>query len=381
MQPLSKMFSRTIPVATLAVIGLALSPSVHADIRYTTQMQMGDAGGTGAGAAPAGAAPAIRTTTFIKDMHERVETDMSMGPIQMHQVTLTLCDKHQNVKLDDALKIYTTSPIGVASFGPPSRPGAPGHQMPEGKPGVGHVDMTFAVQDLGTEKVADLDTHHYKVSIHMQTSGCLGAGDSTMVMEEWLADVNGGLNCPERYAESRMVPNANGCQITYDMKGDWQKMRDMQGGMVVRQKIYNGDKVIMTSDMRAYSEAALDDSLFVVPADYKEVSQKDFDKAEADAMRKNMMGGMGNMFKSPDGGDAANPNGDNANNTGNDANPPSSNAGDAANNAVDKAGDAANNAANNAGDAANNATNNASDAADKAKEQVKKKIRLPHLPF
>lgn len=376
---LLKKFSRMIPLAAVAICGLTLAPSAQADIRYTTQMQFGGGGDAGAGATPASAPmPGIRTTTFVKDMRERVETDMNMGPMQMHQVALTLCDKHQSIKMDDALKIYTVAPIGVASFGPPSRPDAHRHQMPEGKPGVGHVTMTFNIQDIGMEKVAQLNAHHYKISIRTQTTGCIGSADTSMAIEEWVADAKGGLNCPERYSESRVVPNANGCQITYDMKGDWQKLRDIQGGMVVREKIYNGDKVMMTSDMRAYSEAALDDSLFAVPADYKEVSEKDFDKAEADAMRKSMMGGLGNMFKSPDGGDAANPA---ANNAADNAGDAANNAGDAANNAADNAGDAANNAANKAGDAANDATNKANDATDKAKDQVKKKLRIPHLPF
>jgi hypothetical protein len=352
-----RTFSLTPSLLALTAGTLVLAPVAHADVRYTTQMAFG--GMTAAapdGTTPAAATqPTIRTTTFVKDMHERVETVMNMGPIHTNQVMLTLCDKHQTIKMDPNLKIYTTAPIGVAAFAPPTRGGRmpAGEAMPGDKPGVGHVTMTFSTQDLGTEKVADLDAQHYKISLRTQTTGCIGDGDQTMQFEEWIAPVKGGMNCPERYSASRMVPNTNGCQITYDMKGDWDKMRDMQGGMVVRQKIYNGDKVIATTDLRDYSLAALDDSLFTVPTDFKEVSEADFDKAESDAMRKHMMGGMGQAAM------------DAVNGTATDA--------------AGTAKDAANGAAGNAADTANGAaTGTVDNAADKVKSKIPK-IKLPHF--
>jgi hypothetical protein len=355
----NRTFSLSPSLLSLAAGVLVLAPCAHADVRYTTQMTFGGMAPAAPpdGATPAGMTqPAMRTTTFVKDMHERVETVMNMGPIHTNQVILTLCDKHQTIKMDPDLKIYTAAPIGVATFAPPMRDRGrmpTGEAMPGDKPGVGHVTMTFTTQDLGTEKVADLDAQHYKISLRTQTTGCLGDGDRTMQFEEWVAPVKGGMSCPERYSASRMVPNTNGCQITYDMKGDWDKMRDMQSGMVVRQKIYNGDKVIATTDLRDYSLAALDDSLFTVPTDFKEVSETDFDKAEQDAMMKHMTGGTGQAATDP----------------------ASSTAADAAG----AAKDAANNAAGSAADTANGtATGTVDSAADKVKNKIPK-IKLPHF--
>lgn len=297
-------FSR--PSSFFALALLAAAPPAGADVRYTSQMTMGGAMPADAGPMPAGMTmPAIRTTTYVKDMHERVETSLQMGPIKTNTVTLTLCDKHQSLQLDDALKIYTVAPIGVMTFGPPpGMGGRNGMKMPEGKPGVGAVTTTLAVQDLGVEKVAQINNvHHYKFSIRNQTTGCIGQADATFVMEDWVAPIKGGLSCPERYAAApRIVPNAHGCQITYAFKGDTGKLPDIAGGMVVRMIIYadaQGTKVVAQQDLRDYSTALLDDALFAPPADYKEVSAEDFQKQEADAMRKSMMGGLGNLFKPP----------------------------------------------------------------------------------
>ena len=296
-----------VPSALLLAAALFSSTSARADVRYTTQMSMGGANANGAPPAdmpagmPANGMPLMRTTTYVKDMHERVETSVDIGPMHMNTVTLTLCDKHQTVKLDPALKIYTVSDIGSMTFTPPSRPGrgGMGGSMPEGKPGIGHIIMTFNVQDLGTEKVADIDARHYKMTIRSQTSGCIGTADTTIMLENWVAPIKGALNCPERFSPARSYTNGNGCQITTEMKGDFSAMRDAYAGMPVRTKFYQGDKLFMTTDMRDYSTAALDDALFTTPDDYKQVSDAEFSKAESDAMMKNMMGGMGSMFTPP----------------------------------------------------------------------------------
>ncbi|MDQ2686992.1 MAG: hypothetical protein M3Y28_03910 [Armatimonadota bacterium] len=322
-------FSRqsSLLIGTLLVAAIALP--CHADVRYTSQMTMGAPTSADAPAMPAGMTmPAIRTTTYVKDMHERVETSMEMGPIRTNTVTLTLCDEHQSIRLDPALKIYTVAPIGVMSFGvPPSMNSRKGKGMPEGKPGVGTVTTTFSVQDLGTEKVAQIDkARHFKLTVRNQTTGCIGQGDTTFVTEEWVAPIKAGLSCPERYAATpRTDPNDHGCQITYTIKGDMDKLRDIASGMVVRMIIYGdkeGTKVVAQQDLRDYSTAALDDALFTTPADYKEVSAEDFQKQESDAMRKAMMGGLGAMFKPPtddangnDNGNAAPPAQDNGDQT------------------------------------------------------------------
>lgn len=302
--------------------------TAHADVRYTSQMTMG--GATAPGEAAEGMAmPAIRTTTFLKDMHERVETSMHMGPMTMDTVTLTLCDKHQSVKMNPALKIYTVGPIGAMTFGAPGQ-GRPGMQMPEGKPGAGTLTTTMAVQDLGREKVAGHDAHHFKLTMRTQSDGCIGKADNTFIMEDWIAALKGGLVCPERYAPTRVVPNERGCKITYKFKGDLLSLKEIGAGMVVKMIIYGDDKggkPVAQQDLRDYSTAPLDESLFAPPADYKQVSPEEYQKQESDAMRKAMMGGLSDMMHPPadDSTDQATPDGgasDSASNAGTTQAPP-----------------------------------------------------------
>jgi len=278
--------------------------AAHADVRYTSQMTMGGAvTPADATAEPEGAVmPAVRITTYVKEMRERVETSLHIGPVTMDTVTLTLCDKHQSIKMDPALKIYTVGPIGALTFGAPGQGQPQGMAMTEGKPGVGAVTTTVSAQDLGREKVAGRNSRHFRLTMRTQTDGCIGKADNTLVMEDWVAPLQGGLVCPERYAPTRTITNERGCKITYAFKGDIAALKDIGTGMVVRMIIYEdakGTKPVAQQDLRDYSTALLDSSLFAPPADYTEVSAEDFQKQEADAMRKNMMGGMGDMFKPP----------------------------------------------------------------------------------
>ena len=284
-----------------ALIGLGgLSLPTLADVRYTTQMTIGGADDTktadpndATSADAAKMTPTMRHTIFLKDMRQRSEMSIDAGPFHQTTIILTQCDTHQDIRLDPALKIYTSSPIGAMEFTPPAMPGMDRHKMSHDA-GKGTQTTTFTTQDLGVEKITDLDTHHWMLTMRSQTSGCLGDTDSTTKMEVWVSDIKAGLDCPEQFAASRTIPNPSNenCQITYEMKGDMEAMRKIFTGMIVREKIYNGDKVAVVQDLRDYSQAALDDALFSVPADYKQVSSKDFDKAEQDALMKSMMNGM-----------------------------------------------------------------------------------------
>jgi hypothetical protein len=349
-------------IQSLALAGLlaaALSaPPARADLRYTTETKLGAAASTGNAEQDAAAAkmmPTLRTTTFYKNMNERQETRMNMmGMYEANEVTLTLCDQQQTYSMDPALKIYTVAPIGGGTFQPPSQ--APGKPAKTEKTGEGKLITTFSVQDLGTEKLQNLDTRHSLVTVRTQTSGCLGAADATVKFEVWVAPKQ-ITPCPARYAPSRVVAGPNGCSITYEVKGDTKGMEKAMGGMVVQQKFYIDDKASMTQELRDYSEAALDAALFTVPADYKKVTQAEYDKAKAEAMRKAMMGGLKTGLPGA-GQDTAQ--GDKK-----------SGADKAAGAVADEVNDAVNDATN---DAAN-------DTKNQAREELRKKIRLPKIKF
>jgi hypothetical protein len=222
------------------------------------------------------------------------------------------------------------------------------------KTGAGRMVTTYTVKDLGREKLQNLDTRHAMVTMEIQTSGCLGVSQSSIQYEVWVAPKS-VKPCAEQFSPSRVVAGANGCSITYEAKGDVAAMQEAMSGMVVQQKFYTGDKVTMTQELRDFSEAALDASLFTVPADYKQVTQAELDQARADAMRKAMM-----RFTSSQAGSGAATDGttkadDGASDTG------------VAGEVADTVKDATNDAAN--------------DGKNQVKEEIRKKIKLPKIHF
>lgn len=337
---------------SLALSGLllavaALAPA-RADLRVTSQMVMGGADASQAKAA----GPAFRTTTLYKNMDERQETTIDMmGLFQSNEVTLTLCKQQQTITMDPALKIYTVEPIGGAAYQPPSQPAdKKAKAVKSEKSGSGKMVTTFTVQDLGKEKLQNLDTRHSMVTTRVQTSGCLGDSDNTFKFEVWTAPKN-IQHCPEQYAPVRTVAGANGCTITYEAKGDTAAMQKAMDGMIVQQKFYMGDKVSMVQELREWSEAALDASLFTVPADYKMVTKEEYDKAKASAMQKGMMQGIKMPAPQADEDDSKSSSGGKT--------------------VGDEVGDTVNDAVKDAGE----------DAKNQVKDNIRNKIKLPRIKF
>ena len=353
-----------IPCSLALIAASVLLPSIsHADVRYTMEMKMG---GASAGQDADAGAPAmggsIRTTTYLKDMREREETAMNFGPMKMTTTTITQCDKHQEIKVDPDLKIYTVSPIGALAFGgqmPPSRPGMGRHNASGGDgTGPGKETVTFTAKDMGTEKVADINAHHSMITFRTQASGCAGNSDTTMKMELWTAPIKASLNCPERYAASRVIPSANGCQITYEMKGDLSGLRDVFGQMAVKQVFYDDkDKPLFTRDLREHSTAPLDDALFDVPSDYKKVTDDEFAKQQQKKIMNSFTHGGGMPGGAPQGAPEETPS----------ATTDNSDAADAAAAIAQAAKDAAAQAA--------------EEEKEKQEAKPKKKIHIPGLPF
>lgn len=284
-------------------IGLALILlpvcTARADVRYTTEIKLGSGPAKSDGKAES--TGAMRTTTFVKDNNERVESSMKIGPMQMNSVTITLCGQKRVLKLDPALKMYTSERMGAPSYSPvaasPGIPGGPKPRSSSKKKGEGKIITTFTVQDMGREKLNNLDTQHSMLTIRTQSSGCPGDSDNTMKMEMWVAPIP-TVNCPDRYADGPSVLAGDGdaddgCKITYEFKGDVDAAKKLQGGMVVQMKMYDKDKVVMMQELREHSLALLDKTLFEVPADFKQVTPEQFAKMQQDAMMKAIMQGTG----------------------------------------------------------------------------------------
>jgi hypothetical protein len=279
-----------LPLAMLMTC--ALLAAAHADIKYTQTMTLGG---------DQDAAPMMHSAHFVAPGKERNDTEMSMGNFKSKEAIVTICQPHQVIHVDDALKIYA---IDDNTSGAPSAPPMMGnHGQSHEKAGTGKIAIDVKVTDLKPEKVAGWDTKHYMVEMHTQSSGCVGDGSSDIKMELWVADVKDAHGCKANVDYSALLGRREGgkCKVTYETTGDFARLAGIWDGLVMRQKMYDKDgKVTMIQEITSLSQAKLDDSVFAIPSGYTKLSLEDYNKQRQQAMMQAMMGG-GNDSAGDDG--------------------------------------------------------------------------------
>jgi len=261
----------------LLTLAILISPA-YADVRYTKKVTFnaGDAEGM-----------AMQTTTFLKNRRQRVETTMQAGPMKIQQVELTLCDLEKTARLDSELKIYTSSPLRPQLsqlHNPMERENKPEAPV---KPGTGTYTMVYKVQDLGVEKVAGLDTHHYRMQVNMVSTGCAGDSQNNIDREVWIANLP-RLECPVRDASSDFSLKSENepCKIKVVQQGDVQLYQAAMRGEAVKEIMYHDGAPMMTTELTEYSSAALEDALFSLDG-LSAVSESEFQQQlQAKMMRQ-----------------------------------------------------------------------------------------------
>jgi hypothetical protein len=261
-----------------------LMQTAHADIKYTMVMKMADG------------KVANSTTKYVRQGAQRDETNISMGPVQMKQVSLRLCEKDQYIQLDPKLKIYAVLDQSAGGGGSATG-GTPG--KPASAPATGKMTVTTNVKELAPETIAGFKTRHYMITMSMVSSGCAGNSNTNMKSEIWVADIKDASPCkaegfdPKNYAG----PGRSDCKITYEQKGDVAAVSKAYNGLIMRMKMYDGDKVTATQEVTMLSQAKLDNDPFVIPADYKKVSSLEFQQAQSRAMMEAMTTGANSSAK------------------------------------------------------------------------------------
>lgn len=297
---------------------LVLQGMAQADMRWTTQMKvdmgsiMGRAGGS-AGLVAAMGEPVISYTTAVKEGAQRKESKMEMGFFSTNDVTLTLCEKKQLVQIDDGLKIYTLSSLtgdesgfvnpmaGLGSAIGSMFPGMTIPGMPSPKPGPpaeGKIVSTVTLEDLGQDAVAETPARHWMVTIKNEKSGCAGNGTDTTKMEVWAANFDEPVVCPDskgsnpvRDLQNALKPN---CKITFESKGDGaEAFGKIFRGLILRMKMIDPktNKPTMTQEVTMLTRAKQEESLFAIPAGYREVKAEEFQKLKSQAMLQKMLQG------------------------------------------------------------------------------------------
>ncbi len=243
----SRSFSLLIPLLMLAVA----SP---ADVKVKTKTTT--------------AGHPSESTVYIKGARQR---DENPG---MPFASILQCDKQRLLQVNDKCKVYMVTPLAAEEG-----PAAPGKAKPATQPAKsttkgGVVTYTTTMTDTKERKtMLGFPARHIKSSMSAESSP--DACTKTSMKSEtdgWYADLSLGLSCSLASARppsmSREKPD---CQDEYRMKrvGVARLGYPLQQTMTMHTE--NGDFISSTEALEV-SKDTLDDALFDVPSDYREVT-------------------------------------------------------------------------------------------------------------
>ena len=267
----------------------------HADMQWTEVMTVDSpqtAGNPGFG---------ISTTKWAKKDAQRTETTMKMGPLNMVSAEITRCDEGQTYQILPDQKIYTAAPLSAVGAFMPAMPQYPGMGGRGGRPaapeaaGTGTSNINTTLKDLGAEKIIGIDTEHYQLTMTTVSTGCAGNGTQTIQMETWVADIPAPVPClaptPED-ASKAAAQIGSACDVKTTFSGDVTGMKKVFGGFLMKMKVTSG-KGSFTKEVTMLSRADQPDAPFALGADWKKVSDSEFQTAKRNAMIKSMMAGRG----------------------------------------------------------------------------------------
>ena len=226
---------------------------------------------------------AYENTTYIKGKRQRSE---QMGG---QMVTIQQCDLRRDIQLMPQMRAYTVRPYETADA--PAATTVSETRQTDGRTKGGIVTSTITSRDTGERKqMFGYTARHIITTIEMKSSpDSCSPMNSRMETDGWYIDAAFALDCDiERAAAYRAPRQGGGCQDRYETK----QVGAAKRGYPVWEKMTmfgeDGRESFSTlNEVVELSQAALDQSLFEPPADYREV--KDFSAA---ALTASATGGM-----------------------------------------------------------------------------------------
>lgn len=258
---------KTLPLLLALILGTA----AVADHTVTMRTTFAD---------PSAQGMKMTSVTRTKNKRQRIEDTTDMGQFKTVMVRLTMCDLEQEAQLDPDAKIYTVTSLR------PDIPSEDPSQQAKAKPGTGKYVTKVKVQDLGVEKVAQVDARHWIVDTDMTTSGCVGDHDFKSRREFWTSALP-AFSCPMIDGTWTNV-DFDGCKVTNEISGDVDKFYASMKHQVVKEIIYVDGKAQMTRELVDFSTAELDPALFSLDG-YKKVSEAEFQAAQQKKMMEMYM--------------------------------------------------------------------------------------------
>ena len=210
-------------------------------------------------------------TTYIKGKRERAERNIG----EMQMVYLTQCDLKRSVQLNEATKTYL-----ISLYNQQSEAGATANAS-TGADGVvragGTITSTVTYKDLGeTRKMFGYNAKHILTKMEMVSSpDACSPSNMKMEVDGWYIDAAFALDCDQGVMGSYGGNQKTGCQDKYQSK----IVGNAKRGYPVYEKMTmfdeSGKETYSTvSEVLELSQATLDQALFEVPADYREVKNQ-----------------------------------------------------------------------------------------------------------
>src|SRR5256886_3650051 len=210
-----------------------------------------------------------QSTTMIKGLRERSETNLSMGGMNMSQVSITQCDLRRTIQINDRARKYMISPMDSdestasttgtdAAMSGPSRRG-------------GVVTMSVNTTDTGERKdMFGFTARHLKRTMMSQSSPDACAQQQMKIETDgWYINLEYGLSCPTQRPPQRPGMAATGCRDRYQYKHNGPS--NLGYPLVETTTMYGADgsaTFTMTKEVIELSRQTLDAAFFDVPAGY-----------------------------------------------------------------------------------------------------------------
>ena len=213
-----------------------------------------------------------QSTTMIKGLRERSETNMSMGGMNISQVSITQCDLRRTIQVNDSARKYMIIPMD-SDESPESNNGssmgasAGGGQMRRG----GTVTMTVNTVDTGERKqMFGFTARHLKRTMISQSSpDACQQNQMKLETDGWYINLEYGLSCPAQRPPQRPGMPAATChdRVIYKHNGP----SNLGYPLLETTTMYGADgstTFSMSKEVIELSRQSLDAALFDVPAGY-----------------------------------------------------------------------------------------------------------------
>src|SRR5437660_1850702 len=158
-----------------------------------------------------------QSTTMIKGLRERSETNMAMGGMNMSQVSITQCDLRRTIQINDRARKYMISPMDSdESTASTTGTDAAAMSGPSRRGGV--VTMSVNTTDTGERKeMFGFTARHLKRTMMSQSSPDACAQQQMKIETDgWYINLEYGLSCPtKRPPQGPRTNMSGGCRDRY----------------------------------------------------------------------------------------------------------------------------------------------------------------------